>query len=31
MRWFDEHELQAAVIGGVGASLRGNPRLTKWR
>jgi hypothetical protein len=28
MRWFDEHELQAAVIGGVGASLRGKPRLT---
>jgi Nucleotidyl transferase AbiEii toxin, Type IV TA system len=29
MRWFDEHALQAAVIGGVGASLRGKPRLTK--
>lgn len=29
MRWFDEHELQAAVIGGVAASLRGKPRLTK--
>jgi hypothetical protein len=29
MRWFDEHELRAAVIGGVGASLRGKPRLTK--
>ena len=27
MRWFDEHELQAAVIGGMGASLRGKPRL----
>lgn len=29
MPWFDERGLRAAVIGGVGASLRGKPRLTK--
>ncbi|HVT44220.1 MAG TPA: nucleotidyl transferase AbiEii/AbiGii toxin family protein [Thermoanaerobaculia bacterium] len=28
-RWFSETGLQAAVIGGVAASLRGTPRLTK--
>lgn len=28
MRWFVETGLQAAVIGGVAASLRGKPRLT---
>ncbi|MGZ5432434.1 MAG: nucleotidyl transferase AbiEii/AbiGii toxin family protein [Thermoanaerobaculia bacterium] len=29
MRWFDETGIRAAVIGGVAASLRGKPRLTK--
>ncbi len=29
MRWFTETGLRAAVIGGVAASLRGTPRLTK--
>jgi hypothetical protein len=29
MRWFSEAGLRAAIIGGVAASLRGTPRLTK--
>jgi hypothetical protein len=29
MRWFKEANLRGAVIGGVAASLRGKPRLTK--
>lgn len=29
MRWFKEARLRAAIIGGVAASLRGKPRLTK--
>jgi len=29
MRWFEEANLRGAVIGGVAASLRGKPRLTK--
>jgi len=29
MRWFGETGLRAAIIGGVAASLRGKPRLTK--
>lgn len=29
MRWFRETDLRGAVIGGVAASLRGKPRLTK--
>jgi hypothetical protein len=29
MQWFSEAGLRAAIIGGVAASLRGKPRLTK--
>jgi hypothetical protein len=29
MRWFGEAGLRGAIIGGVAASLRGRPRLTK--
>jgi predicted nucleotidyltransferase len=29
MRWFESAGLRAAIIGGVAASLRGKPRLTK--
>lgn len=29
MRWFREDDLRGSVIGGVAASLRGKPRLTK--
>ncbi|HEY0372726.1 MAG TPA: hypothetical protein VGD79_12030 [Thermoanaerobaculia bacterium] len=29
MQWFAESGIRAAVIGGVAASLRGKPRLTK--
>jgi len=31
MRWFDEHRLQAAVIGGVGASLRDSGDVRETR
>ena len=29
MRWLDESAIHGAVVGGVAASLRGKPRLTK--
>jgi len=29
MAWFTESRLRASIIGGIGASLRGKPRLTK--
>jgi len=29
MRWFDESGLHGALVGGVAASLRGKPRLTR--
>lgn len=28
-RWFDDEQIPAAIIGGIGASLRGRPRLTR--